>query len=72
MPKAKPCDRVCERCRLACTAKPDERFCSDCKKELREEMQAAGYLTRVPWHSRSRSSEAKELTRETKFGTGHG
>ncbi len=64
--------KLCEKCHDD-YAIHRERFCKACKKAVIEELKNAGYLTPAPSHfaGRWRGSEAKENTRETKFGTGH-
>jgi hypothetical protein len=45
-----------------------ERYCRQCKKLVLKEMEQAGYLERRPARSPTRDKEARENTRETKFG----
>jgi hypothetical protein len=63
----------CERCKQA-EALPKQKYCKSCKKAVLAELDATGYLQKVPrGHAgMSRTAEAKELTQETKFGTWHG
>jgi hypothetical protein len=63
----------CERCKVA-EALPKQKYCNRCKKEVIAEMEHAGYLQPVPRRHAGtyRTTEMKELTRETKFGTSHG
>jgi len=60
----------CERCK-ADEALKGEKFCKACKKDVLREMRESGYLRYAsPGHvGCNRTAEAKEITRETKFGT---
>ena len=65
----KPCDR--------CHIEPrygSNKLCKECKKIVLAEMKEARYLeTRGFGHvGDQRTKDQKELTYETKFGTGHG
>jgi predicted amidophosphoribosyltransferase len=57
--------KKCEKCENDATA--GGRFCKECNKELRAEMKASGFLTRV--HGRAyRSKDQQENRHETKNG----
>ena len=62
---------ICQRCEAA-TALPKERFCKPCRKLVLAELKDAGFLAPRLRRGTMRSGEMKEITRETKFGTGHG
>ena len=64
---------LCERCHSR-EARPKEKYCKECRKEVVKELTECGYLQRIyPGHSGSnRPGEARENTYETKHGTGHG
>lgn len=59
----------CERCGEP--SLQSSRFCKKCKSAVLKELEASGYLQKVPQHH-FRSREAQENTWETKHGTGHG
>lgn len=60
----------CERC---FGPRPQaRRYCKGCEKEALAEMKSAGYFAPFIRQGTSRTSEMKEVTRETKSGTGHG
>ncbi len=62
----------CERCKAE-EALPKQKYCKACKKKVLAEMTEEGYLQKtIPhWAGRIRTSEQKELTYQTKHGTGH-
>ena len=63
---------TCERCDGETVTKKD-RFCRKCKNVVLDELKGAGFLeSRHLTRSKLRTSEAKELTYETKHGTGQG
>lgn len=65
------CERkACERCSAEPVAAVGNRYCKECEKIVKLELQNAGYLTPIPRPS-YRTSEQMENTYETKHGTGH-
>ena len=64
--------KLCERCPEQAIL--GQRFCKDCKKEVLAELRDVGYLETGGYGRRgqSRTTEMKEKTNETKFGTAHG
>ena len=64
--------RTCQRCDKISI--PGERFCEECRKEVKAEMDETGYLTRqFRGHvGDNRGAEMRENVYETKHGTGHG
>ena len=63
----------CERCGGKPKSKID-RFCKKCAKTVLSDMFTAGYLETGGFgrKGQNRTSEMKELTHETKHGTGQG
>lgn len=60
---------LCERCQMRPKlVEKGNRFCSVCKKQVLAELRQSGYLSALPQGSFFRSSDARENTRETKFG----
>ena len=59
--------KTCERCQKD-EAKAGRRFCEECEKAIKAEMEQVGYLTRTPGVGPYRSSEMRENTYETKHG----
>lgn len=45
--------RTCERCSGTFGTKQMDRYCKDCRKVVKQEMKAAGYLQSVPWRRAS-------------------
>jgi hypothetical protein len=68
MKKRKP-DRVCAKCN-ADWAIAGEKFCKPCRKIELDDMKNAGYLqtNQIKHCGFNRTSDAKEATRETKYG----
>lgn len=62
---------LCERCSVQ-PAIRKERYCKACRKVVLQEMKEAGFLTRAPGPGSYRAGDARENTRETKFGKEHG
>lgn len=62
--------KTCERCQVR-EALKGERFCEPCRSAVLNELHFSGYLTPYPYNaSRPRDVNARENTRETKFGPG--
>ncbi len=63
---------LCERCK-ARPARPKEKFCKECRKVVLQELSDSGSLQRVGDRhvGQRRIGEQKELTYQTKHGTGH-
>ncbi len=62
--------QTCQRCGQP--AKPGLRFCGKCAKILKQEFKDSGYLQKAGFGRSFRSSDSREKTGETKFGSGHG
>lgn len=58
-------NKKCERC--PSMAREGDRYCLDCAGTVLQELAEAGYLTPEPRH-RSRSPDAQEDRRQTKWG----
>lgn len=74
--KPKPQPKPCESPDCVNTARPGERFCSQCRYALVSEMHGNGYFTHAPrfaghWSGASRTVDQRENIRETKHGHGH-
>lgn len=50
-PKAVVQGRTCERCGVEFGSKEKDRYCNECRKELRKRWQEEGYLEKVPWRN---------------------
>jgi len=63
--------KPCETCND--TAIPGQRFCKECRKAVLDELNSAGYLETGGFgrKGQGRTAEMKEVTYETKYGTGH-
>lgn len=57
----------CERCHRKSAVRKG-RFCSDCKKLVKSEMEGTGFLQATPRDRGYRSNEMQENTYETKRG----
>jgi predicted amidophosphoribosyltransferase len=69
-PATAPTDaRRCEVCNGERIA--GERYCKVCRKAVIDRMKSDGYFVPTPNHISTRTAEMKELTHETKFGTGY-
>ncbi len=64
-------EKSCDRCQVQ-SAMRGERFCKQCKKEVLAELKESGYLTRGVYGGRFRGTDARENTRETKYGKDQG
>lgn len=62
----------CERCDNPSIS--GERFCKACRKVVKMELEMSGVLTprQIGHVGDHRTTEQREVTRETKHGTGHG
>lgn len=62
----------CEHC--SDLAISGERYCKECKKAVLAELKASGYLETGGYGRKGsrRTTDMKEVTRETKYGTHHG
>ena len=62
----------CEHC--SDLAISGERYCKECKKAVLAELKVSGYLETGGYGRKGlkRTSDMKELTHETKYGTNHG
>ena len=63
--------KLCTRCQAefnAFGAHKHNKVCGTCANEIKKELADAGYLSPRPYTGRYRQQDARESTRETKFG----
>ena len=61
----------CEKCKKP-RGSLSNRFCAECAKQIKSELESSGFLQKVPYSKGFRPNEAAEDSHSTKFGTGHG